>query len=268
MLDMTLLNRCKRHAPNNEEMHALFQAERSVNADEALTLEAVAAAYVCLFILSIIFLTYSVLRSFKEAMKEPCKGILDNGKRCHGEAVYRQYKKVNHFGKSGFIGCSEWVRGKSYEHRFMGIPKDVKEDLLIELFESEDGSFKQHVDTKECARVLHPRNGGKGRQECRKFIRFTLYYTGLTRFKLAYTHLKEGKVVQGTLVHRKCPAKIKIFSPLERSDRRAVVILYNHHNHPKFPSTKLSRDGRDKYEAAVKANGVARSTVLKTDNGV
>lgn len=155
-------------------------------------------------------------RFFKEAMKEPCKGMLDNGKLCHGEAVYRQYKKVNHFGKSGFIGCSEWVRGKSSEHRFMGIPKDVKEDLLIELFESEDGCFKTRVDTKECARVLHPRNGGKGRQECRKLLIFYVCsYTGLTCKILAYTHLKDGRVIQGTLVHRKCPAKIKIFSPLD-----------------------------------------------------
>lgn len=97
---------------------------------------------------------------------------------------------------------------------------------------------------------------------------FVLYCTILI-FKIsAYTHLKGGQVVQGTLVHQKCPAKIKIFSPLDRSDRCAVVILYNHHNHPRFPSLKLSHNGKDKYEAAIKANGVACSTVLKTDNGV
>lgn len=74
------------------------------------------------------------------------------------------------YGKAGFIGCSKWVQGKdSNDHRFIGIPKDVKEELIVELFESEDGSFKsKSVETKECARVLHPRHGGRGRRECRK----------------------------------------------------------------------------------------------------
>lgn len=74
--------------------------------------------------------------------------------------------------------------------------------------------------------------------------------------------------MQGKLIHRPCPAKIKIFSPLDRTHRRAVVILEGAHNHPRFPATKLSREGRDKYEAAVRANGISRSTVLKCDNGM
>lgn len=88
------------------------------------------------------------------------------------------------------------------------------------------------------------------------------------QFNIAYTHIKAGKVVQGVLVARKCPAKIKIFSPLDREDRRAIVLLDGHHNHPRFPSTKLSREGKDKYEEAIKVNGVARSTVMKCDTGM
>lgn len=55
MLDMTLLNKCKRYAPDDEEMRVLFQAERSINADEALTLESAAAAYVFILILYVFF---------------------------------------------------------------------------------------------------------------------------------------------------------------------------------------------------------------------
>ena len=88
------------------------------------------------------------------------------------------------------------------------------------------------------------------------------------QFNLAYMHINFGKVVQGVLVARKCPARIKIFSPLNREDRHAIVLLDGPHNHPRFPSTKLSREGKDKYEEAIKVNGVARSTVMKCDTGV
>lgn len=58
---MSLLNGCKQFVPDDNEMHALFQAERSVNVDEAATLEAVAAAYVNLFNLKFLFLTFPIL---------------------------------------------------------------------------------------------------------------------------------------------------------------------------------------------------------------
>ncbi|KAF9032434.1 hypothetical protein BJ165DRAFT_1568600 [Panaeolus papilionaceus] len=189
---------------NDEEMRALFEAERDVNQEEGSSLKILAAAF------------------YKEALKEPCKATLDNGNLCKGDPVYRKFKKQSHFGKLGFIGCSDWIRGMKGSHR--------------------------ELSTKLCARVLHPRNGAKGYQEC------------------AYTHIKGGKVVQGRLVHRKCPAKIKIYSPLDRKDRRAVVMFSGYHNHPRFPATRLSREGRDKYEAAIRANGASRTTVLKCDN--
>ncbi|KAF9044099.1 hypothetical protein BJ165DRAFT_1347476, partial [Panaeolus papilionaceus] len=230
-LDMSLLDDCQRYTPDDEEMRALFEAERDVNQEEGSLLKILAAAF------------------YKEALKEPCKATLDNGNLCKGDPVYRKFKKQSHFGKLGFIGCSDWIRGTKGSHRFLPIPKDVKEELVVELFESENGSFaSRELSTKLCARVLHPRNGAKGYQEC------------------AYTHIKGGKVVQGRLVHRKCPAKIKIYSPLDRKDRRAVVMFSGYHNHPRFPATKLSREGRDKYEAAIRANGASRTTVLKCDN--
>ena len=47
-----------------------------------------------------------------------------------------------------------------------------------------------------------------------------------------------------------------------------MVIIDHPHNHPVFPATKLTREGRDKYEAAVRANGASHSTVLKVDMGM
>jgi hypothetical protein len=80
--------------------------------------------------------------------------------------------------------------------------------------------------------------------------------------------VKDGKVVQGQLIQRKCGCKIKIYSPIDRTDRRAIVILEGAHNHPKFPSTKLSRDGKDQYSKAITAAGVTGLTVVKCDSGM
>lgn len=126
--------------------------------------------------LGVIYYLYSVLtclssRFYKEALKEPCKATLDNGNLCKGDPVYRKFKKQSHFGKLGFIGCSDWIRGTKGSHRFLPIPKDVKEELVVELFESENGSFaSRELSTKLCAWVLHPCNGAKGYQECGKYL--------------------------------------------------------------------------------------------------
>ena len=87
-------------------------------------------------------------------------------------------------------------------------------------------------------------------------------------FHPAQAHIVDGEVVKGKLIHRPCPTKIKIYSPLDRSDRRAIVVLVGAHNHPRFPATKLSREGIDKYTEAVQAHGVSQATVLKCDTGM
>jgi hypothetical protein len=88
------------------------------------------------------------------------------------------------------------------------------------------------------------------------------------QFTAAYTHMNNGKVIQGRLIQRKCSSKIKIYSPIDRTDRRAIVILDGAHNHPKFPATKLSRDGKDLYSKAIVAAGVTALTVRKCDSGM
>ncbi|PPQ86716.1 hypothetical protein CVT24_012477, partial [Panaeolus cyanescens] len=87
-LDMSLLDTCQRYAPDDDEMRDLFEAEREINGVEGSSLEILAAAF------------------YKEAMKEPCKAVLDDGSACDGDPVYRRYKKQSHYGKLGFVGCT------------------------------------------------------------------------------------------------------------------------------------------------------------------
>lgn len=43
---MSLLDDCQRYTPDDEEMRALFEAERDVNQEEGSSLKILAAAYV------------------------------------------------------------------------------------------------------------------------------------------------------------------------------------------------------------------------------
>ncbi|KAJ7187531.1 hypothetical protein B0H12DRAFT_1040311, partial [Mycena haematopus] len=87
--------------------------------------------------------------------------------------------------------------------------------------------------------------------------------------QIAYTHIdSNGQVVQGKIIHRKCNSTIRIFSPLDRSDHRAIVYLEGFHNHPIFPSTKLSRKGNDAYREAISTIGATGLTVVKCDSAL
>jgi hypothetical protein len=58
----------------------------------------------------------------------------------------------------------------------MTIPRDVKESLLIKLFQAdngETGSFQSQdspTDTSKCARVVPCRNSAKGKRLCREWL--------------------------------------------------------------------------------------------------
>ncbi|KAJ7254436.1 hypothetical protein C8J57DRAFT_1236679 [Mycena rebaudengoi] len=158
---------------------------------------------------------------------------------------------MNLDGKHGFIGCQNY-RPNERSHRFVTISRDVKEHLLRELL-ANDGKFTSDVaiesESAVCARVLHPRSGGKGARLC------------------PYTYIDENhQVIQGKIIERKCGATIRIFSPLDRNDRRAIVYLSDPHNHPKFPSTKVSRKRKEVYREVIAAAGVTGLTVLKCDS--
>lgn len=84
---------------------------------------------------------------------------------------------------------------------------------------------------------------------------------------IAFTHIVDGKVKKAKLIHRPCPAGIRIWSPNDINHRRAIVIVKGPHNHPKPPATKVTREGKDLYEKAAEASGLNGLTVGKLDNG-
>ncbi|KAJ6466503.1 hypothetical protein DFH09DRAFT_1381711 [Mycena vulgaris] len=233
-LNESLLDGHERYHPDDEETRALFQAEREVNVRETSSVAMRAAAF------------------YKELLLKPCPHVSPAGVQCTGGPVYRRLKEMNFDGKLGFIGCQKYSPGEARSHRFQTIHRDVKEDLIRELL-ANDGVFKSDVGidpaSAECARVLPPRSGGKGDRLC------------------PYTHVNaDNEVIQGKIIHRKCPSTIRIFSPVDRSDRRAIIHLTGAHNHPKFPSRKLSRKGKDTYLEAINAARVTGLTVLKCDS--
>jgi len=85
---------------------------------------------------------------------------------------------------------------------------------------------------------------------------------------LVNAHLDDShKVVEGKLIHRPCKSRIRIWSPIDRTDRRAIVITDHPHNHPVPPHEKLTREGRDKYVKASEMLGPAGLTAGKVDRG-
>ena len=134
---------------------------------------------------------------------------------------------MNFDGKKGFIGCEEYRDGTPRCHRFMTIPCDVKESLLIKLFctdNGDSGSFRfldSPSETPKCARVVPCWNGAKGKQLCHEWptlLPTLLLNSTANQFTAAYTHMNNGKVIQGRLIQRKCSSKIKIYSPIDRTD--------------------------------------------------
>ena len=99
---------------------------------------------------------------------------------------------------------------------------------------------------------------------------FSSFFLGLflTPALIEYSHIKEGRVVQGHLMQRKCPTLIQIYSPVNQSDHCPIVNLQGAYNHPMLVATKLSHDGKEKYKEAARKAGPIGLTVLNLDKGM
>ncbi|KAJ7891064.1 hypothetical protein B0H13DRAFT_2340715 [Mycena leptocephala] len=169
---------------------------------------------------------------YNEVHRKKCNLVGSDGVQCTGTPVYRKWKQMNLDGKNGFIGCEHYAPGKS--HRFVTVNRDIEEKSLIELFQNK-GQFTSF--------------GAKGERVC------------------PYPHIdSNGIVVKGRFIRHKCNAIIKIFAPIDRDDRRAIVYLSGAHNHPRPSSSKLTRTGKDMYTDAIVDAGTTGLTVLKCDN--
>ncbi|KAF7311222.1 hypothetical protein MKEN_01023800 [Mycena kentingensis (nom. inval.)] len=142
-------------------------------------------------------------------------------------------------GKHGFIGCTGFVVGQR-GHRFVPIPKEVDETLLVELY-NHDGVFQSinfGIEHSYCARILRPVSGAKGTHNC------------------PYTTIAEdGRVTQGKMMERQCSARMEMWFPVDRAVRKAILIFENPHSHPQFPPTKVTAEGKDAINRAIAAQG-------------
>ncbi|KAI5823694.1 hypothetical protein K523DRAFT_325156 [Schizophyllum commune Tattone D] len=220
----------ERFEVDEEEMKMLFDQEREASEHAGQSFASRAATF------------------YNDAMRSKCKGD------CTGVPVYRTFKsmQMNFDGKMGFIGCSGWKIGDSRgDHRFLTIPRQFCERIIRLLFQTGgvlDPADLTDADILSCARIQAPRNGGKGAKLC------------------PYPHFNGPEVVQGQMVHRKCPAKGTIYIPADATDRRAIISFHNvPHNHPPPTRAKLTPLGKDLYNQAI--DQVADKTMLRVDMG-
>ncbi|KAJ7661189.1 hypothetical protein B0H17DRAFT_1144712 [Mycena rosella] len=221
----------ERYEPDDDAMRELWAADQAVNVRDTSSMYTRVAAY------------------YTEVHRKKCKFVGSDGAQFTGAPVYRKLKRMNLDSKYGFIGCENYAPGES--HRFITINRDVDEEPLLEVFQN-NYRFASFVNviTANCARVLPLRQGGKGECVC------------------PYPHIdSNGIVVKGRLIRRKCKTTIKIFAPIDRDDRRVIVYLSGAHNHPRPPSTKLTRTRKDVRKEAIVTAGTTGLTVLKCDNG-
>jgi hypothetical protein len=85
----------------------------------------------------------------------------------------------------------------------------------------------------------------------------------LTKPSAAHVHIQGGKIVEAAIEQRPCPARLTVFSPVDHSLRKAVVIPAPGipHNHPFCPSDKRTRRAK----AAVRAVGAMDQTSRNVD---
>ncbi|KAI0356054.1 hypothetical protein OH77DRAFT_1538515 [Trametes cingulata] len=235
-LDPSILDHCARYVPDPEEVRELAEAERLQNVAQTSSEEAEATMFY----------------NFAQASK--CKFKNADGEQCAGRPVLRKAAKQSPDGKYYFVGCSGWSRSDPDDgrgHRWITIPLNINEQLILELFQTR-GEFKTRLHEADCAiagnkctHMVPRRSGGKGEQTC------------------PHSHIIDGKVMRGKLLKHQCKTRLQIWYPVDRSDRRAIVKLDGAHTHPTPRFTKVSTESKKRLAASVEA--VAASTRMIFD---
>jgi len=182
-------------------------------------------------------------------------------------------QQISPDGKSHFVGCSAYQRGDDIDgHRFTGIPLCVDEKLLLKVMQN-NGAFKHALHdmavAEGCINVRSCRSGAKFKDGCGMCLYFLLGCLFIILALLAeYTHIKDGVITKGELVHHTCTTRVTIYSPMDRSCLRGVVVLKNGHSHLIVAADKVTKDGVHLYEQAIETLGVTGATVGKIDKGM
>ncbi|KAH9928873.1 uncharacterized protein B0H18DRAFT_1117695 [Fomitopsis serialis] len=238
-IDSALFEGIQRYQPNDEDRRAFWEAIRAISEEDGTSKLRQAASFYT-----------EVHRDFK------CQCATDSSVK--PTPILRHFKEMSNTGKEMFFGCSGYRTGdKPRSHTFIPIPSYIDEQLLLDMCKT-NASTKHNAEDSavvggECAYVVPCRSGGKGRKQC------------------PYTHLEynDDSAVPtpklGNLKRRQCTSRIRIWTPIDNDDRRAIVMLEGAHNHPTPALTKPSREAKEKYSDAVKAIGLHGLTVGKVD---
>lgn len=85
---------------------------------------------------------------------------------------------------------------------------------------------------------------------------------------LAHSHVDDNNVAyRAQVVVRTCQARMNIWHPVDKTDRRAIVVLKGAHSHPTPRRWKATRDAKQRWEQAVKKAGSAGVTAGKVNAG-
>jgi hypothetical protein len=83
----------------------------------------------------------------------------------------------------------------------------------------------------------------------------------------AYIHLRDGKLDTGKMVQCKCGAKLILYVPADKDDRRVIVIPEPEpHNHPSFPSDKFTLEAQAKLKTTIHQVGKTGLSVSRLQN--
>ncbi|KAF9494598.1 hypothetical protein BDN71DRAFT_1507567 [Pleurotus eryngii] len=233
-------NGVERYEPDPNQRQDWWEAERKQNQAESESSARLAAIF------------------YKELHVTPCPHVADDGTECASLPVMRPLKEKNFDGKKSFIGCQGWRKGdQARSHRWATIPRNINEGLLLELFRNK-GSYTTSTMNRlkinlpadsKCSYVCPPQNA-KGQKKC------------------LYTHFDaDGMITTGKLQRHACNARITIYSPVDRNDFRAILIVDNPHNHPMPAQRKPTIDGKTKYGNAAERVGLLGLSVVKLDTG-
>ena len=69
------------------------------------------------------------------------------------------------------------------------------------------------------------------------------------------------------LTYRACNARMRVWFPGDRTNRRAIVMFTGYHNHPAPMPTKVSHDAQDKWLESVESIGLLGATRVKVERG-
>ena len=82
------------------------------------------------------------------------------GQGSHIHIVYSlSFKGCSKFGKTYFVGCSAWKYNERDKHRYLPIPSNVDEDILLKVM-ANDGVLPSNIASNTnaiCVLAVHPR---------------------------------------------------------------------------------------------------------------